>query len=134
MRIVLDSNVIIAAFASKGLCHSLLESCIGNQEIILCEQIIIETYEKLQKKIKIQDKIIQKLIGFLRNHSTIIKPQDVDPDYCRDKNDLMVLGTAMSGNAEYIISGDKDLLDIKTFKNIPIVNPRSFWEILKKNS
>ena len=134
MRIVIDSNVIIAAFAAKGLCHSLLESCIGNQEIILCEDIITETFEKLKKKIKLTDKVVHQIIEFLKEYSIIIKPQVIDPDSCRDKNDLMVLGTAISGNVDYIISGDKDLLEISVFRNIPIINPRTFWQILRDNN
>jgi putative PIN family toxin of toxin-antitoxin system len=47
-------------------------------------------------------------------------------EICRDKNDNMVLGTALAGEAEYIITGDKNLLDIKKYKKIKIVTAKDF--------
>jgi len=44
----------------------------------------------------------------------------------------MVLGSTVSGGAEYIITGDKDLLSIGTYKGIRIVTPRIFWEEMQK--
>lgn len=131
MKIVLDSNVIIAAFAARGLCNALLESCIGNHELILCEEILSEIADNLKRKIHLPDDIIRQIISFLRSHCTLVAPQKVDKKACRDKKDLMVLGSAIAGKARYIITGDKDLLSLGTFENFEIINPRAFWNIMK---
>ncbi|PIP70614.1 MAG: putative toxin-antitoxin system toxin component, PIN family, partial [Nitrospirae bacterium CG22_combo_CG10-13_8_21_14_all_44_11] len=49
----------------------------------------------------------------------------------RDKDDNIIIGTALSGNAEFIITGDEDLLVLKTYKGIDIITPREFWSRLK---
>ena len=131
MRIVLDSNVIIAAFAARGLCNVLFEYCLESHNLVLCEEILGEVIEKLKNKIRLPDSIVQKIDIYIRTHASIVSPEIVDPDVCRDKNDLMVLGSALAGQADYIITGDKDLLTIGIFKGIKILEPRSFWNEMR---
>ena len=131
MRIVLDSNVIIAAFAARGLCNALFEYCLESHNLVLCEEILGEVIEKLKNKIRLPDSIVQKIDIYIRTHASIVSPEIVDPDVCRDKNDLMVLGSALAGQADYIITGDKDLLTIGIFKGIKILEPRSFWNEMR---
>ena len=134
MKIVLDSNVIIAAFASRGLCNALFESCIGNHDIILCEQILSEIANNLKRKIRLPDDVIRQLLILLRSHSTIVTPQKVDKKACKDKKDLMVLGSAIAGHAKYIITGDQDLLAVGRIKDVKIVDPRTFWSEMKRKA
>ena len=131
MRVVLDSNVIIAAFAARGLCNALFESCIGIHEIVLCKEILDEISEKLKNKLLLPDEITRQILIVLRSHAIIVIPEDVTRKAVRDKTDLMVLGSAVAGKVSYIVTGDKDLLEIGTYKDIEIINPRSFWEKLK---
>jgi predicted nucleic acid-binding protein len=46
---------------------------------------------------------------------------------CRDADDDVVLGTAIAGRCDAIVTGDKDLLDLGGYRDIPIVSPRAFW-------
>jgi putative PIN family toxin of toxin-antitoxin system len=134
VKIVLDSNVIIAAFAARGLCNALFESCIGNHDIILCEEILSEIAKNLKKKIRLPDDVIRQILLLLRSHSTLVTPQKVDIKACKDKKDLMILGSAISGNADYIITGDKDLLSVGRIKDVKIVDPRTFWGEMKRKT
>ena len=131
MKIVLDSNVIIAAFAARGLCNALVESCIGNHDIILCEEILSEIANNLKRKIRLPDDVIHQILLLLRSHSTLVTPQKVDIKACRDKKDLMVLSSAIAGKVQYVITGDKDLLSVGKFEGVKIVDPRTFWDVLK---
>ena len=47
-------------------------------------------------------------------------------DICRDPDDNLLLALALDGGADYIVSGDKDLLDMVSFREIPIVKPAEF--------
>ena len=132
MRAVFDSNVIITAFAARGLCNAILESSVGKQELVLSEQILKEVCSKLNKKIGLPGHIVDEITGFLRTHATVVKPGKVDREACRDKKDLMVLGTAVAGKANYIVTGDEDLLVLERFRAIDIISPRTFWQVLKK--
>jgi len=127
MKIVLDSNVIIAAFSARGLCSELFENCILNQQIIISEFILSEIKEKLIKKIKLPQEIVYEIIEYLKNTFSLVEPKFINNSICRDKNDLKIIGTAIAGNAQIIITGDKDLLILKQYKEIKIASPRDFW-------
>jgi len=133
VRIVLDSNIIIAAFAARGLCSSIVETCIGNHEIIICEAILEEISQKLRNKIRLPGAMTKRVITFLKSHATTLTPVTVDPRVCRDKKDLMVLGTALAGKVDYIVTGDKDLLAVGVFHGIEIIDPRSFWNRMREH-
>jgi putative PIN family toxin of toxin-antitoxin system len=132
VKIVLDSNVIIAAFAARGLCNALFESCIGNHDIILCEEILREIAKNLKKKIRLPDDVIRQIQLLLRTHSTLVTPLKVDIKNFKDKKDLMVIGSAIAGSAGYIITGDKDLLAVGRIEDVKIVDPRTFWGEMKR--
>jgi len=136
MKLVLDSNVIIAAFATQGICHSLLEHCLYSHTLFFSEDLLREISIKLQTKINIPKPLVQEIISFLENHAQIIFPQPLEQKVCRDPDDNNVLGLAITGKADYIISGDNsgdnDLLVLKRYKDIPILSPRDFWDTLRR--
>lgn len=134
MKLVLDSNVLIAAFATRGLCSSLFEYCLESHEIVLGEPIIREAASNLRKKIKLPGSIVISIETYLRNACTITIPDKIDSSVCRDENDLAVLGTAKAARAKYIVSGDKDLLILKNYLDIAIVAPRAFWQAAKNEN
>ena len=132
MRVILDANVIIAAAASRGLCEAILELCLEHHHLILCEGILEEIEEKLRIKIKVSPPVIAEYVKILRNNAQILEPEEVERAICRDPDDLMILGLVVPGNVDAIITGDKDLLVIKEYKNARIMTPRNFWESNRK--
>ena len=131
MRVVLDANVIIAAFATRGLCHALFELCVDQHEIMLSHEILKEVAGALQKKLKVPPAVIEDTTDFLTNHASIQKPKRLSKRVSRDPSDDHVLALAEQSKADYIITGDEDLLILKRHGGVPIVLPRQFWEILK---
>ena len=130
MKIVLDANVIIAAFAARGLCESVMEVCLSEHEIVLSDHLRDEILRNLQLKIKLPAKIISDINQLLQEHAKNFIPVPLTSDVCRDTDDIKILGLAVASNADYIVTGDKDLLILKKFQDIPIINPRSFSDIL----
>lgn len=131
MKLVLDSNVIIAAFATRGLCSSLFEYCLESHEIVLSEPIIEEVTRNLREKIKLPRSIVISIESYLRNACIMTIPDEIDSSICRDASDLAILGTAKAARAKYIASGDKDLLILKKYLDIAIMDPRAFWQAVK---
>jgi putative PIN family toxin of toxin-antitoxin system len=127
MKIVLDANVIIAAFAAKGLCSDIFRFCIESAKVFCSKELLIECEKTLKKKIKLPSDKVEKLIIYLKNQMEILEPEIVDATYCRDKNDLHVLGIAKKSKANFIITGDNDLLVLKKFEKTKIYAPRQFW-------
>ena len=130
MKVVLDANVIIAAFAARGLCESVMEVCLSEHETILCDDLFDEILRNLRLKIKLPASIVNDIGEFLREHANFLNPALLSPDVCRDPDDIKILGLAVASNADYIVTGDKDLLVLKKFQGIPILNPRSFSNVL----
>jgi putative PIN family toxin of toxin-antitoxin system len=131
MRVVLDTSVIVAAFAARGLCAEVFEVCLADHSIVLSEHILSEVAEKLIDKICLPLNIVQEIIDYLREQVEIVNPEKIKESICRDKDDIPIIGTALSGNARFVITGDEDLLVLKKYKDVEIVTPREFWSQLK---
>ena len=65
---------------------------------------------------------------FLRQTVELVTPEKLATKTCRDPDDLMVLGLVAPGAAQAIVTGDKDLLVLGSFKGASIMTPRAFWE------
>ena len=130
MKIVLDANVVIAAFATRGLCESILELCLHSHELVLCEDLLDEILRNLQQKINLPEVIVKDIGKLLRENANIVSPIPLAADICRDPDDVKILGLAIAAHADCIVTGDKDLLILEKFQGIPILTPRSFSHIL----
>ena len=128
MRVVLDSNIFIAAVASRGLCEPVVELCLEQHRLIASEGILEEVADKLRTKIKVPSRVVAEYLKFLRQNVEIVRPEKLDPKTCRDPDDLMVLGLVEPGDARAIVTGDQDLLVLGAFQGASIMTPRAFWE------
>ena len=126
MNLVLDTNVLIAAFIAKGFCHTLVEQCLRVHFSITSEFILDEFREKLTKKFKYSNEDAAAAETLLRSKMQVVCPIPLESKVCRDSDDNMVLATALTGNAVCIITGDKDLLILKKFGEIDILSPSEF--------
>jgi len=126
MRIVLDANVIIAAFAARGLCESVLELCLVSHDLLLSEALLTEIRGNLHRKIKLPPKTVEQIEHILRENGTLLVPALISANTCRDPGDAHVLGLAVAGQAECLVTGDKDLLVLKRFRQCQIMSPREF--------
>ncbi|MBW6484937.1 MAG: putative toxin-antitoxin system toxin component, PIN family [Syntrophobacterales bacterium] len=132
MKIILDTNVIIAAFASRGLCSAVFELCLDRFDVILSEAILAEVSMNLERKIKLPLPQGNLIVSYLRENCLISETDDLDESLCRDENDIHVLGLAHRSLADYIITGDQDLLCLVKYQNTQMVTPREFWTIVKQ--
>jgi putative PIN family toxin of toxin-antitoxin system len=132
MSIVLDANVVVAAFAARGLCESLFELCLGSHEILLSEPLLDEIRRNLTKKVKLQRQTAVGIERLLRENGSLLEPAAVAADACRDADDLHVLGLAKTGKADYLVTGDDDLLVLNRFGRCRIVTPRQFWSLMHR--
>ena len=132
MKVVLDTNVIIASFASRGLCYSVFELCLDRFDIIISPFLIDEVKTNLSKKLKLPSSIIREVIEFLSENAALIDIDEIPKGVCKDPEDAKLLALAQKSEAAYLITGDKDLLAIKKFTSSKILSPRKFWETVKK--
>lgn len=128
MRIVLDTNVLIAAFISQGYCHVLYEHACVEHTVLISNQIITELQKNFTKKFGYSNSETKAVVDFIKTHGEYVS--DVKPlshPVCRDRNDDGILALAVQAKAQAIFTGDDDLLSIKQHKHIPILRPNTFW-------
>ncbi len=131
MRVVLDANVILAAFGFGGICRSILDVCIDSHDLILSEHLLAEVHQHLQDKLHHNRSVAEDRVAILREAAIIVLPAEVPADACRDPNDLPVLGTMVAGHVDCLVTGDQDLLSLGQYGGREILSPREFWTRLK---
>ena len=138
MRVVLDTNILISAFLWKGKLAQIF-NFINQREIILCfskltldKLIRVSRYPHINKKIKEENLDFDKIVAELASASIIVNPKNI-PDIIKDDpSDNIFLACALSAQASFIISGDKHLLNLKEFQDIPILTPHKFLNRFQK--
>jgi len=129
-RVVVDTNVLISGLIWGGTPKKVIDKFRYDKSfiLVLSPELATELSKKLIKKFHIKPQIVIQLVTQLAKYA-----EQVLPDYittiCRDPKDNMILDTALAGGADYVVTGDQDLLDLKKFKFILIVNPRTFIKI-----
>lgn len=131
MRVCLDTNVLIAAFATRGLCSDVLRAVLTEHDLILAEVIVAEFRRVLKTKFKVPEDRIASAIAVFSTVEIVPKPAEPSSLQVRDRADRWVLASALAGQADILVTGDSDLLDVADQAPLPILAPRAFWELLR---
>jgi putative PIN family toxin of toxin-antitoxin system len=105
-----------------------VELCLERHSLISGQGFLAEVEDKLSTKIKVPARVAAEYMKFLRQNVELVRPEKLNSKTCGDPNDLMVLGLVLPGDAQAIVTGDKDLLVLESFKGASIMVPRAFWE------
>lgn len=131
MRAFLDTNVLVSAFAARGLCAELFELVLLEHDLILGRSVLQELSEVLQQKIKLPARDTAAIITFLEDEASQLVESSDPVDVDVDRDDAIVLGDAMAGHAEVFVTGDAKVLGLGQHGALQIVSPRGFWELLQ---
>ncbi len=128
MIAVFDTNVFIASIITEGICSKLLHRArIKEFSLISCPFIMTEIRRTLSKKFRLSHEEIASAIEPISEAITeIIEHKLKITDICRDADDDSVLACALAAKADYLVTGDSDLLEIRSFQDIRIITPRDF--------
>jgi uncharacterized protein len=133
VKVVLDTNVLISAIMFGGKSREILEMGIsGKIKVALSQDILKELAEVLVgKKFRAPISFVQQTIHELAEISELVIITSKINAIKSDPDDNCILDCAVSGKANYIVSGDSDLLNLKRFKKIKILSPNDFYTLLK---
>lgn len=134
MRIALDTNVLISAFATRGLSADVLNLILADHQLVLGEAVLGELARILRTKLKVPADIPEETTSFLRAQAVVVSSAPPLELSIRDGDDLLVLSGAVHGLAEVLVTGDQDLLSVAPEAPIRILNPRGLWELLRADS
>lgn len=127
MRVVLDTNVLIAAGLRGTLAETILQT--ANEKLIVLitsEEILEELREKLTVKFNWEQSDVNSYVNQIKEISHIVRTTESISIVERDPEDNMILECALAGKADLIVTADQDLIKLKTFRNIGIIHPKTF--------
>lgn len=134
MKVCLDTNVLVAAFATRGLCSDLLRTVVTKHELVIGEVILTELRRVLKTRIRLPDAQLRAVEAALAQYPVVPKPTAPTTIELRDPSDRWIIATAVDGEADVLVTGDHDLLTARASAPLPIVDPRQFWELLRRGS
>lgn len=127
MRVVPDTNILISAeISAQGASGRLLDRVIEVHDVILSSPILDELTEVLSSKFRYDDLRISRVIAHILADAEIVEPVTFETQICRDPDDDAILGAAVAGNADCIVTGDNDLLVLERFRGVDIIAPFDF--------
>ena len=134
MKVFLDTNVLVSAAATRGLCSDVLREVLISHQLVVSNPLFSELDNVLKLRLKLPQELISEFIEILRQDALQSTPSallDVD---IQDKDDLIILSCALNGNTDIFITGDKELLELGKINDMEIISPKMFWEGLKVQS
>lgn len=132
MRVALDTNVLVSAVATRGLCADVLNLVLAEHELIVGESVLAELKRVLRERIRVPVHVVAEVDNLLRQEATVIPEVEPLRMRIRDKSDLAVLSEAVAGRAAVLVTGDKDLLELPIAAPVQVMTPRTFWEQLRR--
>ncbi len=128
MKVVFDTNILIAAFLTEGICSKLLLRARKREcDLFLSSDIMSELETVLIKKFSLSGSEISEVHSVKSEASKELVLQ-IDPiaPVCRDADDDKILACAHKVGADYLVTGDEDLLVIGQYGTTKIITPRDF--------
>ena len=131
MRIFLDTNVLVSAFASRGLCAEVLELVLLDHDLILGRNVLRELEKALREMIKLPVVRSAEIVDFVSSEATQVVDKAEPASVNVDAADALVVGEALASHTDLFVTGDAALLRLAAIGALKIVSPRRFWEILR---
>lgn len=130
MKIVLDTNVLIDGFKDEYSYEKKIINAVINGEVEAFANKQTLRENRLLLGMRVEDEEYKKeLNDFFSQVNDVVNRRQIR--IVRDPEDNKILESAVEAKAEYLITNDKDLLELNNFKNIQIVTPIEFWKNYK---
>ena len=126
MRVVLDTNVIVAALATRGACAELFTRVLAAHEYGVDANLHAEVERVLRVKFRLPEERIRAARDLLASTGIAVESVPLPEPVCRDPDDDRILALALAFEAEVLVTGDDDLLVLHPWSGISILRPRDF--------
>jgi len=116
---------------TSSLCADVLREILVSHKLVVSASLIAELKNILHTKIGIPQEIVFHFVEVLTQDSIFSENTKLKNIDINDEDDILIFSSALYGNAELFVTGDKELLEIGTIKSMRILSPRKFWETLR---
>jgi len=134
MRVVLDTNVFISGIFFQGPPAQILQAWKDSRFELIISHAILEEYQRVAETLadRFPTIDISRIIQLISIHSHMVET-NISIHVCKDEDDDKFIECAVAGRADVIVSGDKHLLEIVQYDEIPIITPRQFIDFLQSS-
>jgi len=130
-QVVIDTNVWISGLIFGGTPAKVIDYFVdGSIVVITSEELLSELRRKINHRFPLFVPQLPLLEASIREKAIVVALGSRRVTASRDKDDNKFIETALNGNAGYIISGDKDLLVLRSFEHITILKPAEFLKLI----
>jgi putative PIN family toxin of toxin-antitoxin system len=133
VRVFFDTNVLVSAFASRGLCNDLLRTVLADHDLVLSGRVVDEFERIIREKLRLGDEVIAGARAVLRQSELVSDSPTGPEEYVTDEADAMILAAAIHAEVDYFVTGDRELLSADQCAPVPVISPRRFMELLHKD-
>jgi putative PIN family toxin of toxin-antitoxin system len=133
VRVFLDTNILVSAFATRGLSSDVFRHVLAEHTLVTGEVDLRELRRALRLKLKLPSRVVDSIERLLREYEVVPKPPkpaDVD---VRDPDDRWIVASALAANADVLVTGDRDLLELGQNAPLRILDPRGFWNLVRED-
>ena len=127
MKVFLDTNVLIAAFAARGLCADVFRLAATDHELLIGAPVLVEVRRILETKLHMPAPARNEVLRVLRRFVQAPAAEAPIALGINDPDDEWVVACAIAASANVFVTGDKALLGLRRVQGLPIVSPRQFW-------
>jgi len=131
MKVFLDTNVLAAGFATRGLCSDIIREILENHELITSLEILAELNRILRDKFKVPAEQIEEVLELIRSCGQISEPNTQVSYEIADQDDVPHLSAAETAKCECFVTGDKELLSVSPVGTMQVLSPRGFWKAIQ---
>ena len=131
MRVFLDTNVLVSAFVSRGLCTDLLNIVLAEHELLVSNLVVEEFERVLSDKLRAPKTVLARALSILDHAEAVPNPTAVPGEPGFDEDDATILAAAIEAEADVLVTGDQEFLAAAKGFPIPAVSPRKFMELLR---
>ena len=132
MKVFLDTNVLASALATRGLCADVLRLTIAEHKLLLSEHVLSELEDVLAAKFGLRESTIADTLAFLRTYLAAAPKGDPAGVSVSDPADAQIVADAIGAGAEAFVTGDKELLKLKSRVPLSVLSPREFWGVHRR--
>lgn len=136
MRVLLDTNVMISGTFWPGKSKMLLNAVRRGEITCITSETLLEELREIltdpEKPFRLSAEEARQVVDAWRSLATLIDPTS-RVSVCRDDDDNRVLECAVDGKADYIVTGDKDLLNLRVFEGVKIVNASDLLQLHQRS-